>query len=278
MSWVHRSPLAGWVLAAGAFTGASCQTRPIADPSAASPTARVDVRLSDVAAARPRAVGLWVSTPHAANGRPLVVHLTGDGGAHGLDLQLFTALTRWGYPVALLSSPSWAGSLVAGRSSPEALARDLDRLARAAARAAGVPEENAFVLSGLSRGAGLVVEAAGEEPLHGRVAGVVAIGLCEREEYVWRGRHSGRPYADAERLGALPLEVLQSTHDHYMTAAEARAAFGSDTPTRTLHAIEAQSHTFVDGREALLEQLERSLARVGAPAGAARPEPAQTLR
>ena len=267
MSWIDRPAAARVVLAALAC--AACEHRPIADPATASPAFRVGVRLSDLAAARPRTVGLWVATPHEAHGRPLVLHLTGDGGAHGLDLLLFTALTRWGYPVALLSSPSWAGTLVGGRTTPEALALDLDRMARAAAAAAGTPAEAPFVLFGLSRGAGLAVEAAGEAPLRGRVAGVVALGLCGREEYVWRGRSSGRPYVDKDRLGDLPLEVLQSTRDGYMSAAAARQAFGPDTAARALHAIEAQSHTFVDGREALLEELERSLDRVAAADGSA---------
>jgi dienelactone hydrolase len=262
MSPMRHPSAAHALVALGVVALAACQYRPVADPLMASPTFRVGVRLSDLAAARPRTADLWVSTPSRANAQPLVLHLTGDGGAHGLDLQLFTALTRWGYPVALLSSRDWASSLVAGQTSPEALARDLDRLARAAAKAVGRPEPEPFVLLGLSRGAGLAVEAAAEEPLRGRVRGVVALGLCGKEEYVRRGNGSGRPYKDMAALGPLPLEVLQSTHDRYLSAREAREAFGPDTSSRALHAIEAQSHTFVDGREALLEQLERSLARV----------------
>jgi hypothetical protein len=269
MRRIDRRDVTRGLLAASALAAVSCQSRPVADPSTASPTTRVDVRLSDLAAARPRSVRLWLSTPHEAGGRPLVLHMTGDGGAHGLDLLLFTALTRWSYPVALVSSPAWAGTLVGGHSTPEALARDLDRMARAAARAGGLSEQRPFVLFGLSRGAGLAVEAAGEKPLRGRVTGVVALGLCGREEYVWRDRRSGGPYDDLARLGALTLEVVQSTRDRYMSAADARAAFGPDTSTRSLHAIEARSHTFVGGREALLEQLERSLARAaGKDAGA----------
>jgi len=265
------------------MTTAACQRVPVADPAAASPTLRVGVRLPDDAAERPRTVSLRVASPRASTGRPLVLHLTGDGGAHGLDLELFTALTRWGYPVALLSSPSWAATLVGARSAPADLARDLDRMARAAAKATGTPEAAPFVLFGLSRGAGLAVEAAGEAPLRGRLAGVVALGLCPREEYVWRGERSGRPYVDKEALGALPLEVLQSTHDHYRSAAAARRAFGPDTAARALHAIEARSHTFVDGREALLAQLRLSLERVagsGPPVVASgnRTEAGQTFR
>ena len=44
-------------------------------------------------------------------------------------------------------------------------------------------------------------------------------------------------------------------------AADARKAFGPDTDRQVLHAIEATSHTFVGGREALLQQLRLSLGR-----------------
>ena len=153
-----------------------------------------------------------------------------------------------------------------GGTTRDALARDLDAVARAAARATGVPEGERVVLLGLSRGAGLAVEAAAAPTLSGRLRGVVALGLCPREDWVSGSEGVGRPYRDKALLLGLPLEVIQSTHDHYLGAAEARKAFGPDTDLQVLHAIEARSHTFVGGREALLDRLRLSLARVaGAP-------------
>jgi dienelactone hydrolase len=128
------------------------------------------------------------------------------------------------------------------------LARDLVLVARAAARAVGVPEDERVVLLGQSRGAGLVVEAAADDALRGGVYGVVALGLCPDEERVRGPEGGGRPYRDAALLAGLPLEVIQSTRDHYMIAAE--------------------GHTFVGGRDALLEQLRISLDRVATGAEA----------
>jgi hypothetical protein len=82
---------------------------------------------------------------------------------------------------------------------------------------------------------------------------------------VWGREGVGRPYRDKTFLGGLRLEVIQSTRDHYMSAADARKAFGPDTDLQVLHSIEASSHTFVGGREALLEQLRISLERVAGP-------------
>jgi pimeloyl-ACP methyl ester carboxylesterase len=209
-------------------------------------------------------VELWIARPLGEPQRPLVFHLTGDSGRHGLDLLLFTALTRWGYPVATVASPAWANTLPDRVATPRALAADLDLLSRTAARAAGLPEDRSFVLLGHSRGAGLAVEAASEPPLSSRLLGVVALGLCDVEELVHRGQHASRPYRDREFLGALPLEVIQSTHDRYMDAAAARAVFGPDREYQRLHAIEARSHTFAGNREAPLDQLRDSLEQIRA--------------
>lgn len=77
-----------------------------------------------------------------------------------------------------------------------------------------------------------------------------------------RGRDRSRGLSAPADLPIPALEVIQSTHDHYLSAAGARAAFGPDMGHHVLHAIEATSHTFVGGREALLEQLRLSLDRV----------------
>ena len=257
---VSRSRPAAVLLVA--FAAAACQHRPVADPTAAQPSFAVTVRLARLGVARHRSVELWIARPLAEPQRPLVLHLTGDSGRHGFDLLLFTALTRWGYPVAILGSQAWANTLPDRVATPRALAADLDLLGRAAARAVGLTKDRPFVLLGQSRGAGLAVEAASEPTLSPRLLGVVALGLCPEEELVHRGHHAGRPYRDKDLLGALPLEVIQSTHDRYMDAAAARAAFGPDREHQRLHAVEARSHTFAGNREALLDQLRDSLERI----------------
>ncbi len=270
---MSRARLAALLLAA-AVAGVGCEHHPVADPTRATPTARLRVRLPRVGYARWRAVSVSFARPLGEPSRPLVLHLTGDSGRHGLDLQIFTAVTGWGYPVALVSSPGLIDTFPGGVASRAGVAGDLDVVARAAARVAGVPEEEPFVLLGQSRGAGLAVEAAGDDGLRRRLNGVVALGLCPEEEKVQAPDGVGRPYRDMALLGNLPLELIQSTGDHYLSAAGARLALGPDTSLRVLHAIEAESHTFVGGREALLDQLRASLDRVSssaAPAPRARP-------
>jgi hypothetical protein len=252
---------------AGVLAGAACQHRPVADPVTATPSARLRVRLPELHSAKWRSVSVWVARPRSQASRPLVLHLTGDSGHHGLDLEIFGAVTGWGYPVAVLASPDWIGTLPDGVATRESLARDLDALALAAAREMGTPKDERVILLGLSRGAGLMVEAAAEPALRGRWLGVVALGLTPREERVVSNQGEGRPYRDKDLLAELPLEVIQSTRDRYMSAVEARRAFGPDTETRALHAISANGHTFGGGREALLQQLRISLERVAGRRG-----------
>ena len=250
------------LLFAAALGGAGCQHQPIADPATAAPTVRLKVRLPDLGDAKGRTLEVWVARPLGNPSGPIVLHLTGDSGRHGLDLQLFTAVTRWGYPVAVFGSPDWIDTFPKEMATRPALARDLDVIARAVARATGVADDQRVVLLGQSRGAGLAVEAAAEPSLRERLFGVVALGLCPDEEHVWVNDGIGRPYRDKALLAALPIEVIQSTHDHYMSASAARKAFGPDTGLHALHPIESTGHTFGGGRDAMLEQLKASLVHV----------------
>ncbi len=256
-----RAGAAMIALGLSGLLSAGCEHRPLTDPASASPTTRLEVRLPARGGEKPR-VGAWIARPRPAPARPLVLQLTGDGGWEGLDLVLFTALSGWGYPVGGLSSPAWKETLTTGVATPESLAHDLDRVARAAARATGVAEDDPFVIVGLSRGAGLAVEAAGVPSFRARLRGIVVLGLCPTEERVRRGDGEGRPYRDLRLLADLPVEVIQSTHDRHLSAAAARVAFGPDDGERRLHAIAARSHTFVGGRPALLDQLRASLERL----------------
>jgi hypothetical protein len=244
------------------ISATACQHPPVADPALSRPSFALQVRLPPLGVSRHRSVELWIARPIGDPQRPLVLHLTGDSGRHGLDLLLFTALTRWGYPIATLAAPDWADTLADHAAAPQELAADLDFLSRAAAAAAGLPPGDPIVLLGLSRGAGLAVEAASEPSLRPRLLGIVVLGLCADEEFVHRRGRSSRPYRDKALLGDLPIEQIQSSHDRYMTAAAARKAFGPDTARQRLHAIEARNHTFDGNREGLLDQLQRSLDRI----------------
>ncbi len=208
----------------------------------------------------------------------LVIYSTGDGGWWGVDGQMFHWISSWGYPVAGVSSRAYLKNLghtyETDTTTPRRLVRDFDDIIRFAESQFGLPESTLVVLVGNSRGAGLSVVAAGQGHLMPRLAGLVAVALTKEEEHVFhfrrlRRREPGRPpererveiktYEYLPRLAGFPVSVIQSEHDNYLPASDARALFGPDTELHKFHAVSASNHSFRGGREDLFRQLEESL-------------------
>jgi hypothetical protein len=217
--------------------------------------------------------------------RPLVVFVTGDGGWRGKDLDAFNHLIEWGYPVVAFSAPDYLNHLARAADSvhPAVLANDFAGVIDTARTNFGLPPAGPVVLTGVSRGADLVVVAAAQRALSAPVTGVLAVALTKEEEYVRHHRHGRRhgraapddsdwvmaePYALLPDVQA-PVCVIQSAHDEYVPASEARSLFGPDTPTRRLYAIASRNHSFSDARDDLYEAMRTSLAWLAAPEGTA---------
>src|SRR3954469_18037094 len=257
-------------------TGCASRTPSVVLPTQSSSNVRVQHRW----------LLLHLSRPAVNTSRhPLVVFVTGDGGWRGKDLDLFNHLVEWGYPVVAFSAPDYLNHLASGAESvlPSVLANDFVGVIDIARRDFGLPPAVPVVLTGVSRGADLVVVAAAQGALRAPVAGVLAVALTKEEEFVRHHRHSGRqdgaagadadwvmaePYALLPDVHA-PVCVIQSAHDQYVPAAEARSLFGPDTPTRRLYAIASRNHSFSDARDDLYEAMRTSLAWLAAPAGSA---------
>lgn len=236
-----------------------------------------DVRPESFVASRAvvRVQGRWlslrVSQPsRSAETRPLVLFITGDGGWRGKDLEAFGRLLTWGYPVAGVSAPDYLGHLAGDASllPQQVLADDIAAIVGAARQSLRLPAETHVLLVGVSRGADLAVVAAAWPSLRRKIQGVLAVGLTKEEEYVRRRRvrpaaadgasQIARPYVALRRVAA-PVCVIQSTHDEYVPAADARTLFGPDSPSRLFHAIESRNHSFSDSREVLYDVMRASL-------------------
>jgi predicted alpha/beta hydrolase family esterase len=200
-------------------------------------------------------------------GEPIVLYVTGDGGWRGADPLVFRSLVHWGYPTVGFEARDYLDHL--GDESPRTtrrLAHDYGRIIADAEHALGLRADTPALLVGFSRGAALAVLAAGQHSLRRRLAGVVAVALVDEEGTVHAEdaapiapRRPLDPYAELSRVGALPVEVIQSTNDRYVDAGAARQRFGPDTPTRRLVAVTSDGHTFSGARDALLVQLEEAL-------------------
>src|SRR5215467_4361257 len=213
-------------------------------------------------------VELRFLSPEGAPKPALVVFATGDGGWRTLDREIFEWIHSLGYPVVGFSSPQYLKNLhhATDPTSPLRLAEDYEEIIQSSKAVLGLSPKTPTILAGLSRGAGLAVVAAGVGDIQSELAGVLAIALTKEEEHVFHfvSRHRDRrvqvqTYEYLAKLSSFPVAVIQSTHDHYLPAANARALFGPDTPLRQFHAIEASNHSFGGACEALLHETGESL-------------------
>jgi len=141
-----------------------------------------------------------------------------------------------------------------------------------AKRELGLPDNTPTIFIGFSRGSNLVVFAAGEPDLQRHLLGGIAVALTREEENLMPPNPAIRSptvqtdsigclqsYPATQRLGTLPLAVIQSAGDKYVHAKESRRLLGPDTPMRRLFEVDAENHSFKGGHEALLRNLDNAL-------------------
>ena len=231
---------------------------------------RDEIRISD------RTVHLDLVKPvTAAHPGVLILFATGDAGWIGASKDLFRHMADEGYAVAAYDSREalrrYSGS-GAELTFAEAATLIGSVLAEARTRL-GLPADAPAIVTGDSRGAGMVVFDAGEPTLQKGILGAVAVALTREGDYLKAPDPADRPpsiqvdergriqtYPALERLGGIKIAVIQSTGDRYVPAAEARTLFGPDTPTRRLYAVQARNHGFDGGREEMLRDLDDALA------------------
>lgn len=210
---------------------------------------------------------------HLASGprpsAPLIVYATGDTGWHDHDEALFRTLSRWGHPVAGVSAPEFVDHLGSANPAPGSghVAEDFAAIVARAEATLGLPPSTPIVLVGISRGAGLAVAVGSAPVLGSRLVGILAIALTREEENVRTlppdddAGAEPAPMATYDilpSLGRTRVAVIQSTHDEYVTAAEARQLFGPDTASRRLRAIDSRDHGFDGAHAALEREMKRS--------------------
>jgi pimeloyl-ACP methyl ester carboxylesterase len=261
--------------AALALSGCGMHREPVVRPPG------VQVVLSIVLNAHALRVHM-ADTRQRAGARPLLIYATGDRGWAGKDLDVYRHLVAWGYPVAGFDAHDYVKHLGdTETTTPGRVASDYGEIIATARSALSLRDDVPVVLVGVSRGADLSVVAAGQRPLRAHLSGVIAVGLTREEEYVkWFGRRIRRAESAAARSGnrdsvrpemvqlyeylpllrELPITVIQSTHDNYLPAAEARRLFGPDTPVRHFIPIDARNHSFAGARDRLYEAMQGALA------------------
>ena len=203
---------------------------------------------------------------YGERGGPAAIVTSGDGGWVHLGPEVAAFLASDGYFVVGFDARAYLAAFTtsSGTLSVEDVPRDYAALVDyAAPGAAGRP-----LLVGVSEGAGLSLLSATAPDIQARVAGVIALGLPEKNELGWRWRDSviyvtkkvpneptfsAREVAD--RVAPVPLAAIHSTHDEFVPVPEVKAILARAREPKRLWLVESKNHRFTDS----LPELHRSL-------------------
>jgi alpha-beta hydrolase superfamily lysophospholipase len=189
-----------------------------------------------------------------ADGTPVIVS-SGDGGWIHLAPHVAELLASRGFFVVGFDARAYLADFTAETATLRAAdeARDFTLLtAFASARTGRKP-----LLIGVSEGAGLSVLAATDPDIKPLIAGVIALGLPERNELGWRWKDSltylthrvpNEPTFSAAAMVAaaapVPLAFIQSTHDEFVPLADTRRIVSQAAEPKRLWLVEATNHRF----------------------------------
>jgi alpha-beta hydrolase superfamily lysophospholipase len=207
---------------------------------------------------------------YGAPGPRVAVVTSGDGGWLGLGRDVALHLEASGFFVVGFDAKAYLSSFTHGDETLSVgdVPRDYAAVVGYASR--GAPARP--LLFGVSEGAGLSVLAATDKALQPRIAGVVAMGLPDRNELGWRFRDQliyitkktpNEPLFSVRQIVAgvapVPLAIFQATRDEFVPPEETKAIFAAAAEPRRLWTIEAGNHRFGDARAELWRRLEEAL-------------------
>jgi Bacterial virulence protein (VirJ) len=207
---------------------------------------------------------------YGTRGGPVAIVTSGDGGWVHLGPDVASFLASQGYFVVGFDAKAYLSSFTS-KSGPlrvEDVPPDYEAIVGYAATGApGRP-----LLVGVSEGAGLSVLAATTPGIQSRVAGVVVLGLPDKNELGWRWRDSmiyitkhtpNEPTFSARalvgRVSPLPLAALHSTHDEFVGLSSIQEILAHAREPKRLWVIEAADHRFSDNQPELQRRLKEAL-------------------
>jgi type IV secretory pathway VirJ component len=224
----------------------------IASAAGAAAADRLDMPL------RGRVMALTVYRPQGTP-KGTIIMGSGDVGWVGLAASRAQDLSSDGYVVVGVNIRAYLSAFTDKTShlTPSDIQRDYGELSRYLRGRGLLPPP--VVLSGVSEGAGIAVLAAAAPDNHAWVSGVITMGLPRTSEIAWRWsdftswitkKDAAEPSIDAlDYLGGvapLPLVMIQSTRDEYVTEADYRGMEKAAGEPKKLTLIAAGNHRFTD--------------------------------
>ncbi len=198
-----------------------------------------------------------------------VLLASGDGGFHPFGGVMADHLVRWGYDVYRFDSQRYLSGFTGGTTlTADQCQQDFLGMV---AEIRG-DDDAPMILMGWSAGAALVVLAGAGERMQSSLAGVAAVALPAEGVLGWRwsdnlqflpGVRAKGPYFQVApylaELPPLPLLVLQSDDDRWVSEEEFLAiSAAARAPKRTIM-ISAGGHSFPDARAEFFDAMRQGL-------------------
>jgi fermentation-respiration switch protein FrsA (DUF1100 family) len=205
-------------------------------------------------------------------GDPIVLS-SGDGGWMHLGPQIADTLAAHGFFVVGFDAKAYLESFTTSTTTltVEDEPADYRVLAEYAQRGSTAKP----ILIGVSEGAGLSLLAATDPRAKDVIAGVIGLGLPDRNELGWRWRDSiiylthGDPKepsfssaALADRVAPLPLGAIHSTSDEFVPLTEVQHVLERAGDPKRLWIVKAANHRFSDNLPELDARLFEAIAWV----------------
>lgn len=241
-----------------------------ASPAAASESIPVQIRGKTVPLA------YYPATGGGPKGTVLIG--SGDVGWVGLAVEVAEFLSRQGYAVAGINVREYLSAFTSHRShvTTDQVPGDYALMAKALHDRGLLVDP--VIVSGVSEGAALAVLAASAPENHAWIKCVITMGLPVNAELAWRWtdftawitkKDAAEPSFDSRefvaRLAPVPLWMIQSTKDEYVTESDYRTFERLAREPRRLVLIAASNHRFTDRKEELKQQILEGLAWMRAP-------------
>ncbi len=195
-----------------------------------------------------------------------VIMGSGDVGWVGLGVSMAEFLSAQGWTVVGFNVRQYLSVFTAGKSHLTAEDPPADYLAMSEFLKARSLLPEPVIVSGVSEGAALAVLVAASPKNHTWLRGVITMGIPPLAELAWRWtdftawitKTDAREPSFAARdyigsISPLPLYMLQSRKDEYVTEADYRAQEAAAKPPKRLVLIDAANHRFTDKPKELHE-------------------------
>jgi alpha-beta hydrolase superfamily lysophospholipase len=207
---------------------------------------------------RGKSISIELYRPATNPPKGTVLMASGDVGWVGLAVDLAGFLSSQGYTVAGINSRQYLAAFTAGAShvTTDQVTNDYAAIVQfLRGRGALSPP---IIVAGVSEGAALAVLAGGPSN-HAWAAGVITLGLPPTGELAWRwsdalswltkkdsGEPSFKPKDFVARIAPVPLWMIQSTRDEYVTENDYRQLEQAARPPSRLVLIDAGNHRFTN--------------------------------